>query len=542
MGACCAKNPTEQTILSKAEKIDNESKNQNQSEIITELTITISEIQNILKILSKQISFNSFMESVLLFIDTIYDYIDPIIEQYKRKNSIAFINQFIFKNMRINLQKIEDILSNNSTQQKYKQLTENNIEGIQIINLIKELEIVIKNIFGKGIEFHFPNLKFRNNSVISDSPLLISSGIISGFDNILLKIKDIEYQLVKEDKISLDFGSILAAEFWCKNFKKLNFTKIYINWIDFKICFLNYAQITIAKTLTDYEFEGIREIIDKDYEQIIHYKTFDKYFRNEWMLAKKRKNINYTKISENNKENTEFKLMYFANDKEETLLNIPFSSIIKFNNKGMIYYIKKEEKIIKNLYETSISFGSKGNDDFYIKMDAKEKNEKLCHFFFKQINNKFYLMNFSKFTPCKLLIEKNCYQVFEDDYLEYLNQYFRINKINDKKIEFEIYDLEINLIKTIDYYFENNNNNEFDQKEIDFYFYYEDSKCYVSKLKKENIKNKEMLFIILEKFLEKIEKLNNLDLDIPSKSYNLKHSDIINLNGNYFRIIGFIEK
>lgn len=375
----CSSNKAENTVISKEEREEILNKTTDEIFAANEMRIIELESKNILDFLTLKMpkTHSSYIEYFLYFISSLQENLFNI----NKKKEAKQLDSQALKLIRINLQKIQELIKTDSN---FHEIKEDSRNGSILTKILQEFETNIKVII-------------KGNLVI-----LISKAMLKE----------------KEGKFSKEFSFILSSSFWLEsqNIEKLEIYNYFMNWSDFKRNFIEFSDRNWKISLNEKELALLLKTTDVKNERKIHYKDWDSFYKDKWVHWIKRSQFfEEAKAMEPIKEyNTIEKI-----DKETTNLDINESDIVSIETKKLsieqngksnnlntiIIEIKKEESEESN----SKAFELNKQDSNYF---FQEKMDEKLHE--RTNNSKSISYNQKKEPKIEIKNEENIHKKSED--------------------------------------------------------------------------------------------------------------------------------
>ena len=491
---CCGSNQIEQTVVSKVERDEAYNKSPKEITSLNEIKIIDIDSDNIIDFLIFKSSYplTSFIEYLIYFLNSFHENLD---NTSKNKNASEELDSRALKIIRINLQKLQGIIKNNC--ENIAQIAEDSPNGQSIYKIIHDLDLNIRVLI-KGT-----------------LPKLISLDLLKDQE----KFKSKEFQF------------ILSSIFWKENENLKDATQPYMKWIDFQRRFSDFALKYFKTELNEQTLDSVKSMVDLEENQMIFYKNWDDFYKNNWVFWKTRKNILIKEsVSKDlNECSKQLNLIHIYFNNESNAYEIITHICLKSNEQ---YFSKGKQTLNKKLWIESVNIGIDENNEI-------DKTLKQYRIFMKSSDKGFYLADVNKTKASKFLLGAQQYELKNDMIIESKKYWLRVLTVNPNNIIFEIYDHELKLINKIGV---NMSNYSEEFKKLGFesdIILVEENEVWMINREYDGIDEQRNVFIFFGDFQELSKRfIEKSETEQPSKAYFIKGNMILNLNENFFILTG----
>lgn len=259
-----------------------DSPNRDPQQISAETNICLQSLEEFLNFLLKNpLNHSPYIEAMILYFSKIHESIfKDVQEPLKHQNSQEFNKTFeSIKILRQNVQafakEIEDLFNKyqGENEEDKKTKIEEELEGMNL--KINQFNFYLKELSGKGMNFLFA-------SYGADAKGLASYDFVIGYDKLLTRLKKIQADLGENAQ---EFDSLIAAEFWVKNFQEKN----EADYDEFFSKLQLFAEQINKINISSNDYSKIQ--FDVGGNKSIEKKAWDQFFRTKWCLWNERKKI-----------------------------------------------------------------------------------------------------------------------------------------------------------------------------------------------------------------------------------------------------------
>lgn len=258
------------------------SSSQNNVEALkVETNICVQALESLIDFLvNNPLNCSPYIEAMILYfskIDNIIskDFQEPLMERGTADSSKDLKCVQIFRqNIESLTQEIKGVFGKHQSEddEEKKKKIEADLEGMTM--KIYQFSVYIKDLSTKNLNVYFPSYE-------ANAKGLASYDFVHGYDKLLTRLKKIAEDLKKKE----EFESIIAAEFWVKNFPSSN----EVDFDEFFEKFKLFCEQINKVSLSSAEYSKIQFEVGGN--KSINKKQWDEFYRKKWVLWSQRKEL-----------------------------------------------------------------------------------------------------------------------------------------------------------------------------------------------------------------------------------------------------------